>query len=237
MKRQNGPYRSDGETGMTDKNFLPLPKPTLRRLPQYHRFLLEASRKGLQELSATAIAEELQLLPILVRKDLAATGCVGIPKRGFLVRELLEAIENCLGWNRTNEAFLVGVGSLGRALLSYRGFEKNNVEILAGFDIDPEKHKTKVNGKPVFALEQLPDLARRMKVKIGIITVPTEQAQGVADLLVDAGIRAIWNFAPLTLQVSDDVFVQYEDLSASLAVLSAHLRQAGTASEVHAEMP
>jgi redox-sensing transcriptional repressor len=210
---------------MTEEKSTTLSTPTLRRLPLYHRFLKSAQERGLTEISATTLANEFNLLPILVRKDLASTGCVGTPKRGFSVAELLEAIEQSLGWNRTNEAFLVGVGSLGRALLAYRGFDAHGIRILAGFDTAPNIVGTEVAGKPIFSMEKLPSLVKRMHVKIGIVTVPAEATQEVCNHLVAAGIRAIWSFSPIHVTLPPNVILHHENLASSLTVLSAALQK------------
>ncbi len=173
--------------------------------------------------SCTRIAEALELTSIQVRKDLAMTGAVGRPKIGFEVRPLITAIENFLGWNNTKEAFLIGAGDLGSALLKYEGFSECGLNILAGFDVDVEKIGTDIAGKRIFPLEKLQDLAQRMHILIGVLTVPGGAAQDTADLMVEAGMRAIWNFTPAKLRVPSSVVVEDIRLSASLAVLTQKL--------------
>jgi redox-sensing transcriptional repressor len=194
------------------------PVPTLRRLPAYHHYLLEQQKAGREVVSCTHISEDLKLYPTQVRKDLAVTGIVGKPKVGYVIEELIEAIETFLGWNDQHSAFVVGLGGLGSALIGYPGFERYGLDIVAGFDVDPRKVDTTVHGKRILNLAKLPGLAARMHVHIGIICVPADAAQGVADLMVQGGIRAIWNFAPVGLKVPADVVVHNEDLAASLAV-------------------
>lgn len=199
------------------------PRPTLRRLPAYHG-LLKHQEVGQETVSCTQIAAALHLDPTQVRKDLAVTGIVGRPKVGYRVEELIEAIEAFFGWNNVTDAFLAGVGSLGSALLGYRGFAEYGLSIVAAFDNDPAKVGSVVHGVRVLHLEKLQELAERMSVKVGIITVPASAAQGVADLMVAGGIRGLWSFAPATLEVPEHVIVEEERLSASLAVLSGKLR-------------
>jgi redox-sensing transcriptional repressor len=148
---------------------------------------------------------------------------------GYPVTELLAAIDHFLGWDNTTDAFLVGVGNLGRALLGYRGFAENGLRIQAAFDTDPVKLGTEIHGCRVLPLEKLSNLALRMHIQIGIITVPAEAAQGVADCMVEGGIRAVWNFAPAILKTPEAVFVENEHLSSSLAVLSRRLTRTTTA--------
>jgi redox-sensing transcriptional repressor len=200
-----------------------IPEPTLRRLPKYHHFLVGLREQGVTSVSCTRIGDSLGLLPVQVRKDLQCTGIIGRPKVGYELRELLGKIEECLGWDNSNNAFLVGAGNLGSALLGYTKFEQFGLSIVAAFDADPRKVGTQIHGKHVLPLEKLPSLLPRMRVHIGIITTPAESAQGVADLLVAGGVCAIWNFAPVTLTTPANIIVRNEDLYHSLAALSCEL--------------
>jgi redox-sensing transcriptional repressor len=197
--------------------------PTIRRLPAYLHLLRQVSQNGRDVISSEHIAGMLKLEAIQVRKDLSITGIAGKPKIGYYVPTLITAIEEFLGWDNTTDAFLVGVGNLGSALMGYQGFALTGLNILAAFDIDEDKVGQEIHGKQVFDLEKLPDLTQRMHINIGIITVPAAAAQQVADLLVAAGIKAIWNFTPVNLEVPDGVVVQNEDLASGLAVLSVKL--------------
>jgi redox-sensing transcriptional repressor len=194
-------------------------------LPKYRHYLGELAQKGIQTVSCSRIGADLSLLPIQVRKDLQITGIVGKPKVGYLIAELTAAIENFLGWNNTKEAFLVGAGSLGTALLGYPRFRKFGLDIVAAFDTDPAKVGRWVHDRLILSVEKLPDLARRMGIHIGIITVPAAAAQRSAELLVQSGILAIWNFAPVTLKLPSDIIIQSEDLYYSLASLSCRLAE------------
>lgn len=202
------------------------PEPTLRRLPGYHRFLKRLQGQGRPAVSCTHIADDLDLDPTQVRKDLAVTGIVGRPKVGYEVPALIAAIEHFLGWDSTTEAFLVGAGSLGTALMGYEGFREHGLSIVAAFDVDEAKIGGEVHGKRVMPLFKLANLAHRMHVHLGIITTPAEGAQQVADLMVEGGIRAVWNFAPVPLKVPEGVIVENVQLSSSLAVLSSKLAEA-----------
>jgi redox-sensing transcriptional repressor len=195
-------------------------------MPSYLRELRRLQAEGRENVSATYLARELNMQPIVVRKDLASSGAVGTPRVGFDVDELIDAIEDFLGWKNTADAFLVGVGSLGTALLGYKGFGNHGLKIVAAFDTDPGKIGTEIHGKPVLKLDRLPQLARRMHVNMGVLTVPAEAAQEVTDLMVGGGMRAIWNFTPVKLDVPPGVVTQSEDLASGLAVLSVKLAQA-----------
>ncbi|MBN2704532.1 MAG: redox-sensing transcriptional repressor Rex [Pontiellaceae bacterium] len=197
--------------------------PTLKRLPLYLRLLRQMKEQGEEYASGSVVARELDLDPIVVRKDLAITGAVGRPRLGFPLDEIISAIEDFLGWSNTSDAFLVGVGNLGRALLGYKGFEQYGMKIVAAFDSNPEIVGTKVHGKPIMDVSKMPALAKRMHVQIGVLTVTASVAQGVANMMIEGGIRAIWNFTPTTLDVPDNVILQREELASSLAVLSHRL--------------
>jgi redox-sensing transcriptional repressor len=185
--------------------------------------LKEVQGSGKETVSCTDIGAELNLDPTQVRKDLETAGINGRPRVGYLVGNVVEGIEEFLGWKKVNEAFLVGAGSMGAALLGYHKFEECGLKIVAAFDTDPAKIGKRIHGKHVLALEKLPDLADRMHILIGIITVPASHAQVIAELMVQGGIRAIWNFAPIRLRLPGHINVHNEDLYCSLASLSQKL--------------
>jgi redox-sensing transcriptional repressor len=184
---------------------------------------MELQAAGRETVSCTDIGLDLDLDPTQVRKDLESVGVVGRPRIGYVLAGIIEGLEQFLGWKNLNDAFLAGAGSMGSALLGYRKFEQCGLKIVAAFDLDPSKVGTSIHGKHVLPLDKLSDLARRMHILIGIITVPAAEAQAVADLMVAGGIRAIWNFAPIRLRVPEPVIVHNEDLYCSLASLSQKL--------------
>jgi redox-sensing transcriptional repressor len=201
----------------------PVSEPTLRRLPAYYHFLRAFQERGCEFVSCSHIGRALQLDPTQIRKDLEATGIVGRPKVGYPVNALLNAITAFLGWDNHKDAFLVGVGHMGSALLGYEQIASCGITILAGFDTDPAKIGVTVHGKEVFGVDKLPDLARRLHVHLGIITVPAAAAQSVAELMIGSGIKAIWNFAPTALHTPADIIVQNEGFYPGLAVLSSRI--------------
>jgi len=196
------------------------PEPTLRRLPLYYRLLKQLREAGRTGVSCTMIGAELRFDATQVRKDIEMTGTSGRPKVGYDVNELICAIEKFLGWDNLTEAFLVGAGSLGEALMGYPGFAECGLSIVAAFDVDPNKCHRVIHGKHVRHISKLTGLMRRMRVRFGIITVPASEAQQAADLLIEGGVLAIWNFAPAKIQAPERVIVTNEDLYCSLAVLS-----------------
>jgi redox-sensing transcriptional repressor len=196
---------------------------SLRRMPLYYRLLQQMVADGEHFVSSSHIGKNLGLDPTQVRKDIEITGVAGKPKVGFVIADLLRSIETFLGWDRPKEAVLAGAGSLGSALLRYERFREYGISIVAAFDTDPQKVGNPIGGKEVFLLDSLPGRAQRMGVHLGVITTPPRAAQRVADLMVEGGIRAIWNFAPVHLRVPGHVIVHYEDLCHSLASLSFRL--------------
>ena len=198
-------------------------KHTLQRLPMYLGYIQSLPEDAPKNISATTIAEALQLNDVQVRKDLASVSSSGKPKVGYNVKDLIAELEAFLGYNDIDNAVIVGAGSLGKALLNYSGFKAYGLNIIAAFDLCEEP--TEFQGKTVFPIAQLGSFCRKVNVHIGIITVPASSAQEICDLLVESGIRAIWNFAPVHLVVPDGILVQNENMASSLALLSNHLRE------------
>lgn len=193
--------------------------PSIRRLPSYLHIIRQSKDEGNEYISGTVIAQELHLEPIQVRKDLAITGIVGKPKKGYPVIALMAAIEHFLGWDEMQQAILVGAGNLGTALTGYPEFQYHGLNICAAFDQDPAKIGKRIHGVPIFSLETLPEQIKNLQAKIAILTVPSAHAQGVTDIMVGAGITAIWNFTNVKLKVPDNVLVQKEDLTSGYAML------------------
>ncbi len=200
-----------------------VPLPTIRRLPMYFALLQRAAQESQTSVSSSQLAGALGLEPIQVRKDLEAVGVTGQPRVGFPVAELIQAIERFLGWDNVTDAFIIGAGHLGTALAGYRGFESKGLNVVALFDNDPRKIGQTIHGKEVLSIDKLGNLASRLHVHIAILTVPAEVAASVAQLAIDAGIQAIWNFTPTQLVVPEHVILERVDLAASLAVLSSKL--------------
>ncbi len=201
-------------------------KATIGRMPAYLRYLKEKEKAGERTISSTAIAEDLKLNAVQVRKDLAVISSVaGKPKLGFEIAELIADINRFLGYDNVTDAVLVGAGGLGRALAGYGGFRNYGLNIVAAFDADPKLIGTKINGVPVFDAAEIAPLVRRLNVLIGIIAVPKNAAGQVADALVAGGVRAIWNFASANLSLPENIAVKNEDMAASLAILSKRLAE------------
>lgn len=212
-------------------NTRPASLPTIKRLPSYLQIIENARNEGWEYISGTVIAEELELEPIQVRKDLAITGIVGKPRVGFSVNELIEAISSFLHWNKVHHAILLGAGHLGTALMGYTEFRRHGLSIVAAFDSNPEKHHIIMNDTKVLPFEDLQQFIQSEKPEIAILTVPSTVAQQTADAVITAGIRSIWNFTNVKLKVPAGIVVQKEDLSSGYAVLSVKMGMAAAQEE------
>lgn len=198
-------------------------KSVLKRLPGYLAYLKNLPEDAPAHISATSLANALGMGEVQVRKDLAIVSDGGRPKIGYLRESLIADIEQFLGYDNTTDAVLIGAGKLGLALMGYSGFEEYGLNIQAAFDIHPPMEKTE-DGQPIYPMEKLEHFCKVHKVLMGIITVPAEHAQEAADKLIACGVKAIWNFAPVHLDVPANILVQNENMATSLAVLSVHLR-------------
>lgn len=207
-------------------NIIPISQQTIKRIPFYLKYLKSALDAGIENTSATVIARALDLNEVQVRKDLAAISQAGgRPRTGYALPKLIADIEDFLGLKNVDEAVLVGAGHLGKALISYKGFEELGLKIVAAFDSNEAIVGMEFQGKMIFPLYKLVDLTARLNVRIGIIAVPAEAAQEVCDMLIDAGCLAIWNFAPVKLIVPENIMIQNENMAASLMILSRHLKE------------
>ena len=198
-------------------------KSVLKRLPGYLSYLKSIPEDASPYISATALANALDMGEVQVRKDLAKVSAGGRPKIGYLRENLIEDISQFLGYDNTTDAVLIGAGKLGQALCGYNGFSAYGLNILAAFDVNPTAEITE-EGKAIYSMDHLQSFCRANKVLMGIITVPADHAQAVCDQLIHCGVKAIWNFAPIHLDVPQGILVQNENMATSLAVLSMHLQ-------------
>ncbi len=195
----------------------------LKRLPGYLAYLKNIPQGSQTYISATALAHALGMGEVQVRKDLAMVSDGGRPKVGYLRQNLIDDIEQFLGYDNTTDAVIIGAGKLGLALMGYGGFEDYGLNILAAFDAEPHCNQTD-DGKPIYPMSQLEGFCHSHKILMGIITVPGAHAQAVCDQLIACGIKAVWNFAPVHLEVPGNILVQNQNMATSLAVLSMHLQ-------------
>ncbi|MDE7306033.1 MAG: redox-sensing transcriptional repressor Rex [Clostridia bacterium] len=197
-----------------------IPVISLQRLPVYLNYL-KTLPEGRKYISSGNIAEALGMGEVLVRKDLAYTSAVGKPRVGYLVTELISALEIFLCCNGKRKAVLVGAGALGRAVLSYGGFKNYGIEICAAFDSDEDKIGLSLADKPVYDIADAETEIKKLGATLAVICVPAQFAQDVADKLTACGIKAILNFAPVLIRTAGGVVVRNIDVAANLAVLSS----------------
>jgi redox-sensing transcriptional repressor len=201
-------------------------EPTTARLSLYLRCLDALEQAGVQSVSSRALAEQFHLNAALIRKDLAYFGEFGVRGLGYRVGDLRRHLTEILGLDRRHRVAIVGAGNLGFALADYPGFRREGFEIVAMFDVAPEKVGQRSRaGVEVRHLRDLPALVAGRGVDIGVVTVPREAAPQVVDLLADLGIRAILNFAPAAIRVPEGVKVMNVDVSVLLESLSFFLAQ------------
>ena len=197
--------------------------PAIRRMPTYLHRLFRLRMSGQEWVSCAELAQYMNIPHIMVRKDIAMTNLPGNKRYGFKVNELIDAILRLLHWDKASTATLIGAGSLGAALLGFEEFNAYNFIIESVFDSSPGKIGKEIHGHEVF---DLADIRKRLKFsppKIGIICVPAVGAQLVADILISLGIKYIWNFSNVCLNVPEGVIVQREVIAGGLAVLSAKI--------------
>ena len=195
----------------------------VRRLPVYLRYLNELSKNNVQMVSSQDLGQKLDLNPAQIRKDLAYFGEFGKKGIGYDVEYLIKKIRQILKLDREIPVALVGVGNLGRALCNYNAYLKDNVKIVAVFDVSPDKVGERINNLIIQPVDELRQTVKERNIRIGIITVPAVEAQTVADQFVGAGVEAILNFAPVILKVPDGVRIHYSDLTTELQSLAYYL--------------
>ncbi|AFV03636.1 Redox-sensitive transcriptional regulator (AT-rich DNA-binding protein) [Dehalobacter sp. UNSWDHB] len=209
--------------GDLDLKTLKIPEATIIRLSVYSRYLTEIDRKGIITISSGDIAEGVGVSPAQVRKDLAYFGEFGIRGVGYNVKDLHKNILRIMGLSNEWSVCLVGLGNLGLALSTYKGFKERGFSIINIFDNDPQKTGMKINDIEVLPIETMEEVVAQNQIQIGAITVPASAAQEIADKLIKGGVQAILNFAPVVLNVPPTVELRNVDLSVNLEVLTFNL--------------
>lgn len=200
-----------------------IPKVVIKRLAKYHSVLEKLENEGIKNISSQHLAEEVNLKASQLRKDLAYFGEFGIRGKGYDVSYLHAVIGDILGLKKDWLVVLAGLGHLGYAIVSYRGLEKKGFKIVGIFENDPKKIGRTLRGIRIYPINELVRVVKENQVKIGIITVPAGAAQEVCDAMVEGGIKAILNFAPVTLNPKKPVFIESVDISGELSILSHYL--------------
>jgi redox-sensing transcriptional repressor len=207
-----------------DISQLHLPEPALRRLPWYLSYAKLALERGETTISSTQIAKDIGVEASMVAKDLSYINITGKTRVGYSTFTLIEVIETFLGFTETHKAFLFGVGRLGGSLLQDNGLRQFGLEIIAAFDVKYELSGTNINHIPIHHIDRMNELKQQTGVNIGILTVPINQAQEVADMMIQADFKAIWNFTPIRIRVPNNIVVQNTSIYAHLAVMFNRLR-------------
>lgn len=198
-------------------------KATIDRLPLYYRTLRLAQDDGMDIISSDELGRRLELTPEQIRKDLALFGQFGKKGVGYYVNELKFNVGKILGLDNHWNIAIVGIGHLGVALANYQNFIALGFNLVALFDNDSNIIGKTVNHVKVKSIDELQSCAKNLKIDIGVIAVPAQFAQQVADKLVKANIKGIWNFAPVKMRVPEDVKIVNEDLSVGLSRLSYYI--------------
>ncbi|MGI9015213.1 MAG: redox-sensing transcriptional repressor Rex [Phycisphaerales bacterium] len=197
-----------------------VPAPTVKRLSLLLRELDLRLQLGHDRISSKQLGAALGVTDAQVRKDLAYFGQFGHPGIGYPTAELQSELRQILGTDRTWNTALIGAGNLGRALMSYDGWRQRGFEIVAVFDADPARVGEQLENHSVRPMQDVATLVKQREIRLAMIAVPGEAAQGVADMLIQAGVRGILNFAPRRLDVHDAVSVSSVDLALSLEQLA-----------------
>ena len=201
-----------------------VPRVVIYRLSLYLRALNKLWEDGVKVVSSSEFGSRVGVKPAQLRKDLACFGQFGVKGRGYDVEELIRNLNRVLGTDRVQNVALVGVGNLGRALLAYDGFEERGFKIAAAFDLESGARKSAKKNVPIEHPRRLKKLVKEKNIEIGIITVPAAAAQEAAEKMIAAGIKYLLNFAPVNLNVPEEVQVENTDLAIGLEKLSYEKR-------------
>lgn len=196
----------------------------IRRMPRYYRYLGELLDEGVERISSNELSHRMKVTASQIRQDLNNFGGFGQQGYGYNVKYLYDEIGKILGLDKTHNIIVLGAGNLGQALANYSKFDKLGFIITALFDVNPELIGTTVRGKPVYMIDELDDYCKNHKVDIAALTMPKSKAENEAQHLVELGVKAIWNFAHVDLEIEDkSVVVESVHLSDSLMQLSYNI--------------
>ncbi len=197
----------------------------IKRLPRYHRYLGDLMSQGVERISSQELSARMNVTASQIRQDLNNFGGFGQQGYGYNVSYLYQEISKILGIDHENSMIIIGCGNFGRTLANYQNFENRGFVTKAIFDINPDKVGNRVRNIPVLYIDELPNYLQNNDIKIAVLTIPKEAAAQVTEVLVENGIKAIWNFAHLDLDVPSDVVVENVHLSESLMQLSYRLAE------------
>lgn len=202
-----------------------LPEPTLRRLPWYLAYVRMLSNRHIEYVSSTQISKEINVDASQIAKDLSYLNIRGKTRIGYEVRTLLHVLDDFLGFKRKHNAFMIGVGSLGGALVQDVGLEQFGLNIVAGFDVNPALVGTNLGGVPIYDMSQLAHYQQLMGVSIAVLCVPAEAAQQAADTAISCGLKALWNFTPIRIKAPASIVIQNTSIYAHLALMYYRMDQ------------
>ncbi len=215
-------YKRGGDINMDRDTQISLT--VIRRLPKYHRYLTELKDKGISRISSQELSNLTGFTASQIRQDLNNFGGFGQQGYGYNVDDLHRELGKILGLDKRYTAVIVGTGNLGQAIANYKGIEEAGFKVVSLFDRNPKMIGLKIRDIEVRDIDLLEDYVRENNIDVGIITVPKEGAQPIADRLVKAGIKGIWNFAPCDLIVPETVIVENVRLNESILILSYFLK-------------
>lgn len=198
-------------------------KAVISRLPRYYRYLGELIEEGVERISSNELSSRMKVTASQIRQDLNNFGGFGQQGYGYNVQYLYTEIAKILGLDRTHNMIIIGAGNLGQALANYVQFEKRGFKVVGIFDVNPVLKGISIRGNEILMMDELPQYLKDNDVQIAALTLPKNNAEETANLLVENGIKAIWNFAHLDLEVPEDVIVENVHLSESLMRLSYNL--------------
>lgn len=195
----------------------------IRRMPKYYRYLKEMRENGVKRISSRELSKKMGLTASQIRQDFNCFGGFGQQGYGYNVDELYEEIQKILGLDREYNMIVIGAGNLGQALANYNGFEQEGFKIRALFDINPRLVGISIRGIPILDIDQIENFLSKYEVHIAAICTPKKTAQEIVDKLVECGVKGIWNFAPVDVDVPDDVVVENVHLSDTLYTISLRM--------------
>lgn len=207
-----------------DSNNIILPEPTLRRLPWYLAYIDILKANGVETVSSTQISKAISVDSSQIAKDLSFLNIKGKTRIGYEVNTLSNVLSHFLGFKEIHNAFIVGVGSLGAALIHDTGLSNYGLNIIAGFDINPDIIGKKICDVPIFNIDEMQHYQQKLNASIGILAVPANQAQDAADTMAAAGLKAIWNFTPYRIKVAEGIVMSNTSIYAHLALIYNRLR-------------
>lgn len=203
----------------TDATRPPIPEPTLRRLPWYLAYISMLRHQGVEYVSTTGLSKGVNVDAAQIAKDLSVVGLKGKTRIGYEVARLEAALGEFLGFKTMHRAVMLGVGSLGSALMADSGLHRYGLDIVAGFDIDERIVGKTIGGVPIYHISEMGARVTRLKARIGILAVPPESAQSCADQLTACGVDALWNFTPMRITTTAGKVIQNTSIYAHLAVM------------------